>query len=256
MEGITGVTAWDETDLNHKDHIKAARQMTREVAAAAQAAIDLGYEVIVKDAHDSARNILINELPRGVRVIRGWTACPKAMMAGLDESFDAVVFIGYHTSGGKDGNPLAHSFSYSKIFTCSINGKIASEFSFNRQLANYYGVPCVFISGDQEVCNEARAAILGIETLAVKEAEGKATLDMHPEDALEKIYEGVTEGLKKKDQLIQKEPEYYHVSFQFRLHDLAHRASFYPGVQRVSPNEIVFEGKDIMEVLTTKMFIV
>lgn len=255
IEGITGVSAWDETELGHGEHIRAAKQMTKEVAAAAQAALDQGYEVLVKDAHDSARNILIDELPRGVQVLRGWTSSPSSMMAGLDETFDAVVFIGYHAPGGKDGNPLAHSFSYSKVFSCSINGKIASEFSFNRQVANHFGVPCVFISGDEVICKEAGDVIPGIETLAVKKGEGNATLDMHPEEALERIYKGVSEGLKKKEELLQEEPQYYHVSFQFRAHSLAHRASFYPGVRKVSPYEIVYEGKNILEVLTTKMFI-
>ncbi|NLY37057.1 MAG: hypothetical protein GX046_07470 [Tissierellia bacterium] len=256
IEGITGVSSWDETELGHDDHIRAAQQMTREVSAAARAALDLGYEVLIKDAHDSARNILLDELPRGVNILRGWTSTPLSMMAGLDESFDAVIFIGYHAPGGKDGNPLAHSFSRSRVYSCSINGKIASELSFNRQIANHYKVPCVFLSGDEVICKEAQDVVPGIETLAVKKGEGNATFDIHPEDALELIYKGVTEGLKKKEELLQEEPQYYHVSFQFRDHAIAHRASFYPGVRKVSPYEVVFEGKDIMEVMTTKMFIV
>ncbi len=255
IEGVTGVSDWKETDLGNPQHLRAQRQMTREVASAAQAALDLGYEVLIKDAHDSARNILIDELPRGVKLLRGWASNPLSMMAGLDESFDAVIFIGYHAPGGKDGNPLAHSFSSSQLFSCSINGKIASEFSFNRQVANHFKVPCVFISGDEVICEEARSAIPGIETLAVKSGEGNATLDLHPEDAVDMIYEGVKRGLGKKEELLQEEPPYYHVSFQYRLHQLAHRASFYPGVRKVSPYEVVFEGKDIMEVITTKMFI-
>lgn len=255
IEGVTGVSHWDETSLGNPQHIRAQKQMTREVAAACQACLDQGYEVVVKDAHSSARNIIAEDLPRGVKLLRGWTSGPLSMMAGLDESFDAVIFIGYHAPGGKDGNPLAHSFTSTDLFTCSINGKIASEFSFNHQVANHYSIPCIFLSGDQVICDEAQISVPGIETLAVKEGVGESTLDIHPEEALERIYEGVTRGLEKKAELVQEEPPFYHVSFQYRAHSLAYRASFYPGVRKVSPYEVVFEGKNIIEVLTTKMFI-
>lgn len=255
MEGITGVSHWDEASQGSPLYIRAQKQMTREVAAAAQAALDLGYEVLVNDAHETGRNILIDELPKGVQTLRGWTLGPLSMMAGIDESFAAAIFIGYHAPGGKKGNPLGHTFSSRSLYSASINGKVASEFSFNRQVANHYGVPCVFISGDEVICEEAKEAVEGIETLAVKKSEGEATLDMHPELALEKIYEGVTKGLKKKDQFLQEAAPYYHVSFQYKVHSKAHRASFYPGVRKVNPYEVVFEGKNIIEVMTTKMFI-
>ncbi len=255
IEGVTGVNDWNETELNHPDHVAAARQMTKEVAAAAQAALDLGYDVVVKDAHDSARNIIFDELPEGTKLHRGWASSPSSMMAGLDESYDAVIFIGYHAPGGRDGNPLAHTFSKSSIFSCSINGKIASEFSFNRQIANHYKVPCVFLSGDATICKEAESTITGIETLAVKEGEGGATLNIHPEEALKAIYEGVKKGLEKKEELLQEEPSHYHIGILFREHAKAYRASFYPGVTSVGPYEIAFEGEDIMDVMTTRMFI-
>lgn len=255
IEGVTGVTHWNETELNHPDHAWAAKQMTKEVAAAARAAQELGYEVFVKDAHDSARNLILDMLPEGVRVLRGWTDSPASMMAGLDESFDGVIFVGYHAPGGRDGNPLAHTFSKSKIFSCTINGKIASEFSFNRQIANYFKVPCVFISGDATICQEASSVIPEIEVLAVKDGEGDATMNLHPEEALEGIYEGVMRGLAKKEELLQEEPSHYHVGFLFRDHVIAHRASFFPGVRKVGPYEIAYEGDNIMEVMTTRMFI-
>ena len=58
IEGITGVTSWDETELNHPDHKAAALQMTREMLAACEGAIAAGAtEILIKDAHDSARNM-------------------------------------------------------------------------------------------------------------------------------------------------------------------------------------------------------
>ena len=71
-----------------------------EVKAACEAAMELGYEVAVKDGHGSARNIDMWGLPEGVELIRGWRSSPETMMGGLDGSFDAVLYIGYHSPEG------------------------------------------------------------------------------------------------------------------------------------------------------------
>ena len=67
--------------------------MTREVAAACQGALSAGAaEVLVKDAHDSARNIDPAGLPRGIRMNRSWSGDPLSMMSGLNqEKFDAGI---------------------------------------------------------------------------------------------------------------------------------------------------------------------
>ena len=64
IEGVAGVTNWDETELYHRAHSAAAEQMTKEVLAACRGAIAAGAdEIVVKDAHDSARNITFGEMP-------------------------------------------------------------------------------------------------------------------------------------------------------------------------------------------------
>lgn len=110
IEGITGTTSWSETELNAPDYQFFQRQMTREVEAAIEGAIAGGAtEILLKDAHDSARNLDISNLPINCKVIRGWTYDPMCMVAGLDRSFDRAIFIGYHSKGGSERNPLAHT---------------------------------------------------------------------------------------------------------------------------------------------------
>lgn len=111
IEGITGTTAWIETELNTQDIQPFLKQMTKEVEAAIEGAIAGGAtEILLKDAHDSARNIDISNLPVNCKVIRGWTGDPMCMVAGLDESFDRAIFIGYH-SKGKSPQPVSAHFS-------------------------------------------------------------------------------------------------------------------------------------------------
>ena len=72
MEGTCGIVAWVETDRpTPMDYAPMQKQMTREVAAACAGALSGGAEeVLVKDAHDSARNIDPAALPRATRIHR------------------------------------------------------------------------------------------------------------------------------------------------------------------------------------------
>ena len=93
IEGTCGIAHWDETELNKPDYEPFRRQMTREVAAACEGALAAGSEdILIKDAHDSARNLLPGELPLGVQIFRGWGSDIHSMVSGLDASFACETF--------------------------------------------------------------------------------------------------------------------------------------------------------------------
>ncbi len=256
IEGITGVTDWNETILGHIDHAWAADQMTKETIAACQGAIEMGAkEIIVKDAHDSGRNIDISKLPREATVIRGWTYSPESMMAGIDESYDAAIFIGYHSGAGYNGNPLAHTMDREKPVYVKINNELASEFTMNTYIAAYYGVPVVFLSGDEMLCKSSKDIVANIETVAVKKGEGNATFNIHPEHACESIKNGVKEGLKKIQKCKIKSPEKFDLEIRFTHHKDANRAMYYPGVSCVDGYTVKYMAKDIQDMMTARMFI-
>ena len=158
MEGITGVTHWDEVDHNKPSvYTQFQAKMTQEVVAACEGANDAGAkEIWVKDAHYSGRNILSEELPENVKLIRGWSGHPYSMVQELDESFDALMMVGYHSMAGKGGNPLAHTLSSSKLDSVFINGQQTSEFFLHGNIAAKHGVPLVFVSGDAGLCEEVK----------------------------------------------------------------------------------------------------
>ncbi len=73
IEGVAGVAGADQTTTRGSEFSLARKWMTREVIAAAQAVRDAGAEqVVVADGHGTAQNILIDELPDYVRLIRAW----------------------------------------------------------------------------------------------------------------------------------------------------------------------------------------
>ena len=116
IEGITTTSNWDECDNEHSTYGVQAEQMTKEVLAVCEGAIAAGAkEIYVRDAHDTGCNIDPFKMPKEVILIRSWSGCPKSMAEGIDESFDAAMFVGYHAATTRPGNPLSHTISSANI---------------------------------------------------------------------------------------------------------------------------------------------
>lgn len=255
IEGITGVTDWSETTLGNSDYSQFAEQMTKETVAACEGAIAMGAkEIFVKDAHDSARNIDITKLPKCAKLSRGWTYTPDSMVAGIDETFDAAIFIGYHSAAGTDGSPLAHTMNLGNNYM-KINGEKASEFTLNSYIAAGYGVPVVFLSGDEMLCEKAKKFNPSIETVSVKEGIGGATVSINPELACELIREGVKNGLKRIEACKIVIPEKFEVEINYKEHKNAKHASFYPGVTQIDSHTVRYTAISVKEFAITRMFI-
>ncbi|MDD7796332.1 M55 family metallopeptidase [Clostridium sp. 'White wine YQ'] len=250
IEGITGVTSWSETEKNHSDFERFANQMTKEVKAACEGAFEAGAsEIYVKDAHDSARNIDINELPEYVKLSSGWTGDPMSMVSGLDSSFDATMFIGYHSRAGSGTSPLAHTLNTS-ISHIKLNDIYVSEFLINAYAAALYDVPVVFVSGDKGLIEEVSLTNGNIKTLAVKEGIGGSAVSIHPRKAIEATKSLVKKALKEDYNLCRITlPSNFKVEIAYQKHETAYRNSFYPGVKLVSPKVIEFTTNDYYEVL-------
>ena len=230
--------------------------MTKEVNAVCEAAYQGGAtKITVKDAHDTARNIDPTGLPEGVEIIRGWARNPLMMMAGIDKSYDGVIFTGYHSAGGTSGNPMAHTMSGSYEYI-KINDYVISEFILNTYTAAYFGVPVLMVSGDKELCEQAKKTIPQIQTVAVNEGYGNGVISIHPELALAKLKEAVARALSGnlKDCLI-KLPQQFRMEIRYRQHFYAYRGSFYPNAKQIGPKTLAFESNDYMDILTFFMFV-
>ena len=107
IEGVAGITHWDEAEKGHADWAEFREIMTRETLAAIDGARAAGAtEIWVKDAHDSGRNLITTMLPADVTLVREWSGHPYSMIQELDESFAGLVMIGFHASVGSEGNSL------------------------------------------------------------------------------------------------------------------------------------------------------
>jgi len=258
IEGTAGIVHWDETDYDRGgrwyDYFRA--QMSREVAAACRGAFEGGAEAVrVKDAHDSARNIIPLELPRGVTIQRGWSGHPFSMVDGLDEGFDALAFTGYHSPSHGNGNPLAHTMS-TTLDEVTINGQRASEFTIHSYIAAMLHIPVIFISGDAALCELAKEFVPGITTVATNTGKGSSAVSLHPDEAPALISEGVKAAVKKggKDCFINL-PEHFITTVKYSTHTKAYKNSFYPGAEAVNEKTIQFESDSYMDILRFYHFV-
>src|SRR5512135_100601 len=72
MEGITGVTTWDQVTPGHAEYSRFRQLMTADVNAAVRGALAAGAEhVTVTDGHWNGSNILVEQLDPRARLNSG-----------------------------------------------------------------------------------------------------------------------------------------------------------------------------------------
>ncbi len=255
IEGITGVTTWESTRYGGKGYEAACRQMSLEVAAACRGALAAGCEVVVKDGHEDAMNIDPDLLPKGAQLIRGWTSDPYSMMAGLDETYDGVLYIGYHSRAWTNTSPLKHTGEDYLFNWIKINGEYASEFTTNYIVADELGVPSLLLTGDEGICEEAESQYPGIVTVAAKVGIGNATWNRHPQDVIEEIEQKVKEVLSSPLPKAKPLADSYTMVINFKDHQRARRASFYPGFELIDPYTVSVTEPTPLKLAAARMFI-
>lgn len=255
IEGVTGVTYWDETELDKPESAIPREQMTAETVAACEGALEAGAtEIWVKDAHDSARNLIASKLPREARLIRGWSRHPLMMMQELDETFAAAMFVGYHSRAASNRNPLAHTMT-GMIMRIRLNGRDASEFLINAYAASNLKVPVAFVSGDKGLCEEVTEVNPHIGTVAVKEGFGSSTISIHPDLAAENIKNGVIQALKgDRMKCLLPIPPRFTLDVEYKEPFRAYQYSFYPGAKLADPVTVHFETDQYFEILRFMLF--
>jgi D-amino peptidase len=203
MEGIWGVVHGNQTSAASPEYASARKWMAEDVNAVADGLFEAGAtEIVVNDSHGSMRNIVADALNPKVSLISG-SPKPLTMMQGIDATYDAVVFVGYHSRAGTAPAILDHTISGGTIRAIRINGQELPELGINAAIAGYYKVPVVLLTGDTETCSQART-VLGesLVTAAVKEATGRYAARLYPlEEARRRLKEAAKEALLKRSQI-------------------------------------------------------
>jgi D-amino peptidase len=256
MEGVCGVVHWEDVSRSGKDYDLFRSLMTEETNAAIEGALEAGAtEILVRDSHGSARNILPDLLHPKADLIRDWANSPFSMMEGIDETFDAVIFIGYHARANTPDATLDHTMSSSAVYDVTLNGKKMPEAGINAFIAGNYGVPVVMVAGDKAICQQVTELFGEVETAAVKEGIGNAARMLHPKKAQELIKKKTTEALNRVSDFkpFTFTPPYT-LDITFRNEERAEIASWLPGAKRKTSTTVSYTSDDWMDVLKFFMF--
>jgi len=250
MEGIAGVAHFSATSESQNQYSYFRRVMTKEANAAIEGALAAGATtVIVRDAHGSKRNLLPEELRQEALLVTGVDPGPKNMVLPVDDTFDAVVFVGYHAKAGTPDAILEH-VSTGTVRDLSINGVSMLEGGYNALIAGLYDVPVVFVSGDEAACNQLTALLGNIETVAVKQAIGSVAVSVHPAVARERIRVGVEKALRSIDSHVPyKLAAPYTMRLELKSESLISKATLYPGMTRTGSWAVEYTSDDLLEVM-------
>jgi D-amino peptidase len=251
MEGITGVVQPSQLGPAGFDYARAREWMTAEVNAAIEGARAAGAtDFVIADSHGNGQNLLIDQLPPNVQVVRGFPR-PMSMMQGIDNTFAAAVFVGYHASEMTAESVRGHTFSSAKLLGVSLNGTEVSEGMFNAALAGHFGVPAVFVSGDARAVAQMKNAVPAIEGVVVKEPLGyHSAQTITPTRARELIREGVRIAVGRRAGIkphVVSGPITFDVGFKLTLD--AERASYIPGLTRTGAHAIRGTLPDMLTVV-------
>jgi D-amino peptidase len=249
MEGIAGVVTGDQLGPPGFEYERFRGFMTNEALAAIEGARAAGAtEFVVSDSHGNGESLLVERFPNDVTLVRAWPR-PLAMMQGIDETFAAALFIGYHASTVNLTGVRAHTFSSATLADVRVNGSSVSEASFNAALAGHFGVPVAMISGDDAIVKEAAAVLGPIEAATVKWAYGfHSARTLTPEASCNLIREKAKAAVARaKEMRPYRVNEPLDLDIRFKSYRPAEVLSYLPIVTRTDAHAIRYRAKDMLE---------
>jgi D-amino peptidase len=250
MEGISGVVQPAQLGPDGFEYQRAREWMTGEVNAAIAGIRETGpAEILVCDSHGNGQSLLIDKVPEDVRIVRGFPR-PLEMMQGLDDTFAAAMFIGYHASEWTPGAVRGHTISSARLLGVRLNGVEVSEGIYNAALAGHFGVPVAFVSGDRLAVTQVQQVAASAEGAIVKEPYGYHSANtVTPARGQAMIRDGAKRAMGKIGSLQPYRvttPVALEVGFKLTID--AERAAFVPGLARSDAHSVKGTFHDMVEV--------
>lgn len=257
MEGVAGAVTGDQLGPTGFEYGRFRDFMTREALSAVDAARMAGAtEIVVADSHGNGENLLIEQFPPDVRIIRSW---PRrlGMVAGVDQDVDAAIFIGYHAGTNNPAGVRAHTFSSANLTRVALNGTNMTEGSWNAAIAGHFGVPVVMMSGDDAAIAEVRRAVGNIEAAETKRSLGfHSAITIPPQASYDLIRQRVLSAFARLQDfkpLKVQTPVTVDVSFKNYLP--AEVLAYLPIFERTDSHSIRFRAKDMVEASAIMSFL-
>lgn len=248
MEGIAAAVSAKQFSGAGAEYERYRKVLTGEVLAAIEGARAAGAtRFVVADGHGDLQNLVIDELPPDVEVIRGGPR-PLSMMEGIEQGkFDGAMFIGYHAGATSVRGVAAHTWVGSRLSDVKINGVSASEGYINAAVAGELGVPILLVSGDDAAVDELTLAVKGAEGVKVKRPIGYSSAHIvAPAKAQEMIRASAARAVGRIAQLKPFRPAGAPtLDLVFNFYRPAELLSWLPIVERTGARSVRYKGESI-----------
>ncbi|MEW6319549.1 MAG: M55 family metallopeptidase [Acidobacteriota bacterium] len=247
MEGISGVNGDDQTGAGGAEYGRARKLMAEDANAAVRGAFAGGAtEVVVNDSHGGQRNLLPEDLDPRARLI-SHSFKRHGMMEGLDDTFAAVLFVGYHAKADAPRGLFAHTGS-GVVRDLRINGRSVGEGGMNALLASWHGVPVVMVSGDDVAVAEVRESAPQARGVVVKRAINMRAVELRPlADTRRDIEAAAREGVAAATRGAPVRATAYRVELQYRNFTYPEIATAFREIESPAPDTVAFTRETMPE---------
>lgn len=254
MEGVAGIVDWEQCRPGHPGYAIGCELLQAEANAAIEGAIESGAtEVVLNDSHGRMANLDPRKIAGNARYVSGGHK-PRYMMEGLDDTFDAIFFVGYHGSISGRPSTLSHTYNPQVFSRASVNGREVGESGINALVAEHYGVPIALVTGDQVTWAETEPYATGAVSVITKQSITRgAAHNLHPDDSCRLIKAGAAEAVRNVLAGKTKLPGIDRpaiLELELQTADLAEIATWVRGVERRGERTVRIAGDDLLSIYT------
>jgi D-amino peptidase len=251
MEGVAGITKWNQTDGGHQLYLEARELYTEEINAAARGAFAAGAtEVVAMDCHGaggdySFNSLLPDKLDERMEFVvqREWSEYTGI----LEDGCDGALFVGMHAMAGALRGVMNHTVSSENWHSLSFNDQLVGEVGINAALCGAFGCPVLLVTGDDVVCDESRELLGdGLTTVAVKQGLGRySARHKTPAAARTLIEDAARECLKHPQAVAPYDPgPPCEIKVELFSSDHAEQFGHRPDVEVVDGRTVISRGDD------------
>ena len=255
MEGISGVSGDDQLAAGGAEYGRSRTLMANDTNAAIHGARAAGAtDILVNDSHGSMRNIRLEDLEPGVRLI-SHSFKRHGMVEGLDETFDAAIFIGYHAKAGTPTGVFAHTGS-GVVADVRVNGRSVGEGGLNTLAAQWFGVPVVLVTGDDVAVAQVSEVATGTRPVVTKRAINQRAVELRP---LADVHREIEAAAREAVAGARKAPPVrlptYTVEVQLKSDAIPQVAEVLPGMRRPAPDTLAFTAESMPQAYALIRFV-
>ena len=252
LEGLPGISSLSQVAPGLPLYEDARNIMTWIVNVASKELKDNGVnEITVADSHAFMNNIKYLDVEEDIKLIQGYPR-PFSMVIGLEEGYDAVMFLGYHAAAGTPGGFLDHTYSSRTIYRLYVNDVQASEYLLNALYAGELGIPVALVAGDERLEEQVKKYTPEAIFIPLKKGYARIAAEYMTKKVIEKeLRNGIKKAVKKMKEGSLKPLTFnkYEIKIELREAVYADMVQIVPGVKRLDAYTIEYVAKSAKEAL-------